>query len=154
MPHWLIYHPPGTFETESAKEALAKDIVPIYTDGGLPAFYVVVQFIKVPVSDTYVGGEQRAATPFVRITIAHVAINMTVDLPNDMDRQYRKLTNRIDRILKPHITAKGFDLEYTVQETERRLWKINGLVPPPWRSEEEKLWVRENRPVAYPGSVL
>lgn len=51
--------------------------------------------------------------------------------------------------MKPHLLDKGYDFEYHVDETDRRLWKINGLVPPPFKSEEEKVWVRENRAVEY-----
>lgn len=46
MPLWLIYHPTGTFEDNATKQALSRDITAMYTDRGLPAFYVVVNFIK------------------------------------------------------------------------------------------------------------
>ena len=46
MPLWLIYHPTGTFEDNATKQALSRDITAMYTDRGLPAFYVAVNFIK------------------------------------------------------------------------------------------------------------
>jgi hypothetical protein len=61
------------------------------------------------------------------------------------------VTSKIDQTLKPHIEDKGYDWEYHVSETERRLWKVNGLIPPAHSSDEEKLWVEENRAVEYPG---
>lgn len=34
-----------------------------------------------------------------------------------------------------------------IDETERRLWTLNGMSPPPFRSEDEKIWKHENRPI-------
>ncbi|EKG12659.1 Tautomerase [Macrophomina phaseolina MS6] len=146
MPLWIIYHPPGTFEDDASKEALSKDITKIYAEAGLPAFYVIVNFVKLPTSDTWVGGEPRKANPFIRMTIDHIAVR----LPNK-DQAYYNTTKRIDAALKPHIADKGYDWEYHVDETERRLWKINGLIPPPFKSEEERIWAKENKPVPWKG---
>ncbi|KAJ5136344.1 hypothetical protein N7448_004898 [Penicillium atrosanguineum] len=118
MPLWQIYHPAGTFEDLASKEAFAKDITEFYTQLGLPAFYVVVNFVPVPTGEVF-------------------------------DAAYRRTTSRIDNVLKPHIADKGYDWEYHVGETERRLWKVNGLIPPPWKSEQEQIWVKENRAVPY-----
>ena len=38
MPLWNIYHPPSTFTDSASKQALARDILPFYTNIGLPAF--------------------------------------------------------------------------------------------------------------------
>lgn len=43
----------------------------------------------------------------------------------------------------------GYDWEYSINETDRDLWKIQGLVPPMPKSEAEGEWVRGNRPVPY-----
>ncbi|KAF1819137.1 uncharacterized protein K489DRAFT_384040 [Dissoconium aciculare CBS 342.82] len=147
MPLWIVYHPSTTFQTEEEKGAFSKDVTQIYTSVGLPAFYVVVNFIKLEEGETWVGGEKRTAKPFIRLAIDHIAIN----LPNE-DASYRRVTSKIDQTLKPHIEDKGYDWEYHVSETERRLWKVNGLIPPAHPSEEEKLWVERNRAVEYPGS--
>ncbi|KAJ5622961.1 hypothetical protein N7490_011566 [Penicillium lividum] len=147
MPLWQIYHPPGTFEDNVSKQALATDITKIYTGVGLPAFYVVVQFIQLQDSDVWVGGTSGTEKPFIRVVITQIAVR----LPDD-DVAYRRNTMRIDNALKPHIQDKGYNWEYHVDETERRLWKINGMIPPPLKSEEEKMWVRENRPVPYDGA--
>lgn len=39
--------------------------------------------------------------------------------------------------------------EIHIEETPRELWRIDGLVPPDPHTEEEKMWVREDRPVKY-----
>lgn len=67
MPLWLVFHPTGTFEDTASKQALTKDITKIYTGIGLPAFYVVVNFMKVPPGDVWVGAERKMENPFIRI---------------------------------------------------------------------------------------
>ncbi|OOQ90314.1 hypothetical protein PEBR_06307 [Penicillium brasilianum] len=149
MPLWQIYHPPGTFEDNASKQAFVKDITEMYTSNGLPAFYVVVHFYKMDNSDVYLGGKPVTENekPFVRVVITHIAVHLP-----DSDAVYLRTGSRLDKIVKPHILDKGYDLEYHVEETERRLWKINGLIPPPWKSAEEQLWVETNKPVPYEGA--
>ncbi|KAF2180871.1 hypothetical protein K469DRAFT_591138 [Zopfia rhizophila CBS 207.26] len=147
MPLWLVFHPEGTFEDVASRKALSQDITKIYTEINLPAFYVVINFIKMSVGQTWVSGEQKTEKPFIRLVAEHIAVH----LPNS-DEVYKRTTTRIDQALKPHIDDKGYDWEFHVDETERRLWKVNGMIPPPFNSEEEKSWVRENRPVPYPGA--
>jgi hypothetical protein len=79
---------------------------------------------------------------FVRFAIDHIAIKVPVQ-----DAAYRRVTDAIDKALKPHVADRGYDWEYHIDETERRLWKINGLIPPPHESEDEKIWCRENKAV-------
>ena len=145
MPLWLIYHPEGTFEDASVKRSFSQDITSIYTKAGLPAFYVVVNFIKLRGSDTYIGGHANTGNnPFVRIAIDHIAVRQ----PDD-DAAYRSVRNRIDQILKPYIADKGYDWEFHVGETERRLWRIQGIDPPPFKSEQERVWFEMNKAVAW-----
>lgn len=147
MPLWLVYHPPGVFEDTSTKESLAKDITMNYTKQGLPAFFVVVNFVKLEVSDIWVGGEQHAEKPFIRLVINHIAIHQ----PDD-DNAYKLSCARIDKILKPHLEDKGYTWEYHVIETDRRYWRTDGMVPPQHNTEEEKVWARENKAVPYHGA--
>ena len=146
MPLWQIYHPAGTFEDLASKEAFAKDITKMYTEIGLPAFYVVVNFVLVPTGELFVGGKIPTERPFIRLVITHIAVHV----PNE-DAAYQRTTSRIDNTLKPHVAEKGYDWEYHVDETERRLWKLNGWIPPPWKSEQEQIWVKENLAVPYDG---
>ncbi|KAJ5813777.1 uncharacterized protein N7503_000527 [Penicillium pulvis] len=148
MPLWQIYHPHGTFEDHASKQAFADDITKMYVTLGLPAFYVVTQFHKMEHNDVFVGGKMRIATdtPFVRVVINHVALHVP-----DADAAYLRTTSRLDEIVKPHLLDKGYDFEYHVGETERRLWKINSLIPPPFKSPEEQVWVEENKASPYEG---
>ncbi|KAI5248070.1 hypothetical protein E4T42_05788 [Aureobasidium subglaciale] len=149
MPLWQIYHPPGVFEDAESKAALAADITKIYTSVGLPPFYVVVHFNPIAPANVYVGGTPKSfnPTPFIRIVIKHIAIRLNNDTAT-----YRKTAGMIDNALKPHVYDKGWDCEYHVEETERRLWKFNGLIPPEHKSKEHEVWVRENKPVPYEGA--
>jgi len=145
MPLWLIFHPDGTFEDDASKEALATDITSYYVNVGLPPFYVTANFIKMSGNTMYVGGKPPAKDkPFVRITVDHIAVTLP-----DQDSVYERTANRLNDLLKPHIADKGYDWEFHVDQTERRLWRINGVVPPPFKSEEEKKWVKENKAVPY-----
>ena len=142
MPLWLIYHPDGSFEDEASKKAFAQDITRFYTDiVGLPAFYVSACFIKMSNETLWVGGKTTPRErPFIRISIDHIAVN----LPDD-DDVHERTANAVDAIMKPHIADKGYGWEFHVNETDRRLWRIDGFVPPPFKSEAEKVWVRENK---------
>jgi hypothetical protein len=51
--------------------------------------------------------------------------------------------------LKPSIADKGWDWEYSIEETRRDLWKVNGLVPPMPNSKAEKEWVEMNVPKPF-----
>lgn len=143
MPLWLIYHPPGTFEDNATKQALSRDITAMYTDRGLPAFYVVVNFIKLAGNDVCIGGRPNTDIPFIRIVVNHIAITQ----PNT-DEAYHRVTTRISQILKPYIADKGYDEEFHIDETERRLWRIQGMDPPPFESEQERVWATANKAVA------
>lgn len=91
----------------------------------------------------WVGGRKISKDkPFIRLAIEHIAVN----LPNE-DEAYKRTANGLDRVLKPHIADKGYDYEFHIDETDRRLWKINGLFPPAHQSEDEKIWAKENHPV-------
>ncbi|KAG2420156.1 hypothetical protein HFD88_004956 [Aspergillus terreus] len=144
MPLWLIFHTPNTFEDVGSKQALVDDVTKIYTNFGLPPFYVVVNFIRLSGEDVWVGGERRTERPFVRIMIDHIAVR----LEND-DSMYKRTADAINNALKPHLEDKGYGWEFHVDETERRLWRINGLIPPPFKSDDERKWAKENKASPY-----
>lgn len=150
MPLWTIFHPDGTFCDELSKSAFSKDITKIYTQQlGLPAFYVVVQFFKMPAEDVWVGGTNDTCDkPFIRVVIEHTAVNVPVEAE---DAVYRTTCQWVDDALKPHVADKGYNSEYHISGNDRRLWKINGLIPPPWKSEEEKQWAIGNRALPWAG---
>ena len=152
MPFWNIYQPPSTFKDDASKQALACDIVPFYTSIGLPAFYVVVNFIHMPHGTMYIGSERNDETrskPFVRFAIDHIAVRQ----PDD-DEQYRRVVAMFEQIVKLHVADKGYSWEIHIDETERRLWGIDGFEPPPFGSEGQKLWVEKNEAVPWKGGKL
>ncbi|KAJ0163985.1 hypothetical protein CTA2_2007 [Colletotrichum tanaceti] len=146
MPLWIIYHPEGTFEDDASKEALSTDITKIYMGIGLPAFYVVVNFVKLPLNAMWIGGEKlsKDKPPFIRLSIEQIAVK----LPDD-DKAMRRMADQVDEVLKPHIADKGYDWEFHIDETDRRLWKIQGLHAPPFGSEQEKVWFKENKALPW-----
>ncbi|KAF2662143.1 hypothetical protein K491DRAFT_585581 [Lophiostoma macrostomum CBS 122681] len=144
MPLWIIYHPPETFTSPTTKQALAAEITSIYTAASLPAFYVNVLFIPIPPSSFFIGGSnppgQDSSKPWIRITIQNIARK----IPNPVVRD--RFLARVDQALKPYIQDAGYDWEYSVEETSRELWKIDGFVPPMPGSEAEREWVARNSP--------
>lgn len=69
------------------------------------------------------------------------------DRPNDAIRD--RFLGRVDAALKPFIEDAGYDWEYSVIETDRGLWKVQGLVPPMPKSEAEVEWTKLNRAVGF-----
>ncbi|KAE8388161.1 hypothetical protein ETB97_004583 [Aspergillus alliaceus] len=147
MPLWLIFHPTGTFEDTASKKALTEDVTKIYTRIGLPAFYVVINFIKLSAGDIWVGAENKTENPFIRIVAEHIAVRL-----DNEDHAYNSVCNSFEKALKPHIADRGYEWEFHIDETERRLWRVNGLVPPPFGSDAEKIWAKENKPVRWEGA--
>ncbi|KAL0930529.1 uncharacterized protein CTRU02_214604 [Colletotrichum truncatum] len=143
MPLWVIYHTPETFVDNASRQAFAKDITTMYTGIGLPAFYVIVNFVPMPTGTMWKGGEL-PDKPFIRISVEHIAVH----LENDIE-QYHHTTGVMEKIMKPHIADKGYSYEYHVDETERTLWRVDGFIPPAWQSEAEKEWAKLNKAVAY-----
>jgi hypothetical protein len=109
----------------------------IYERIGLPRFYVVTIFHETRPENFYVGGER---TPVgVRVLIDHIARHAT-------DKQSREhIAHWIKRILRPYMEKyEGLHWEFHADETGEDLWMINGLVPPPGGSEDEKAWATGN----------
>ncbi|RAQ98688.1 Tautomerase protein [Stemphylium lycopersici] len=142
MPLWTIYHSDSIFKDEASKKALAKAITDLHVNEiGLPAFYVVVAFVPFPPGSLFVGGEHKG-TPFVRISIYQIARTMELDF-------YAPWTSMVDKMLEPHIAAKGYDWEYHIDESPLKLWKVNGVYAPEFGSPEMELWKKYNR-VIFP----
>lgn len=142
MPFWKIYHTPGTFASTDLKESLSADITNWYTTHtGMPAFYVGVVFLTLPDSAFFLGGKPRGAKdPFVRIEVEQIHIRLP-----DEDAAYKRNIEGLNAMLKPHL--QGVSWEVHVDETDRRLWAIDGILPPAWKSEEEARWREAGRPL-------
>ncbi|KAH7309800.1 putative oxalocrotonate tautomerase [Stachybotrys elegans] len=143
MPLWIVYHPEDTFVDTASKEAFSKDITSYYTKNDIPAFYVVVNFIAIPTGSTWVGGKI-PEKPFIRLTIDHLARTVPPE-------RFQPMTAHLNALMKPHITDKGYDHEFHITQSEKDLWRINGLIPPPFESEARETWFRLDKPVPYEG---
>ncbi|MFC9358842.1 tautomerase family protein [Rhodococcus sp. NPDC057014] len=140
MPLWHVYHPPGAY-TEQDKKDFAKDITAFYTNVGLPKFYVLSFFHEVPSKSYFVGEE--ASSDMVRVCIEHTARNVA-----DVKRR-RWMVETIAKIINPYTIDRGLHYEFNIDETPMDLWMVDGLWPPEWGSEGEKLWARENKAVPF-----
>ena len=140
MPYHRIYHTTGTF-TEEHKEEMVKKITALYVSAGLPAFYVVVNFIEIPEKSFFVGGKR--SKQLVRVIAQHLARQLAWDI------QKQRFMEAYEAILAPFIIDRGYDCETTVEECDANMWRENGLVPPLPGSEAEKEWVRQNKPVPF-----
>jgi phenylpyruvate tautomerase PptA (4-oxalocrotonate tautomerase family) len=102
MPTHRIYTTSGLY-SPAEKQSLASGITKIYTDFGLPAFYVVILFIDLPNDSYYVGGQVN--TKFARFNIQH----LSVALPNkEAKLQYMQ---DYEKVLRPFTADKGLDWE-------------------------------------------
>lgn len=103
MPLWHIYHPPTTFTTTASKRSLATALTKLYTDIGLPAFYVNVFFHSMQPSDVWIGGVPQGVLegetgevlerPFVRLVGEQIAVRMP-----DQDEVYAEWLGKVDEV--------------------------------------------------------
>lgn len=148
---------PARLLPPSLKSHIAKSLVPIYELAGLPAFYVNIFFHEQPAGDLFIGYENATekgstASKFVRLVFEHIARQFP-------DRQAElRFMDRVDQIIKPLFEERDLRWEYHVIESQRRLWRVMSLEPPPPGSEAEKLWKDRNEAVPWKqeeaGSVL
>ena len=143
MPLWNVYCTEGTYSKDD-KRAFAEAITDIYASeaGGLPEmmmprFYVVVVFHDVPKDSLFIGGVPR--NDFVRFSIDHIAYAM----PDEFRELMLKFMNKT---IHPFVRDRGLDWEIHIDDTPRNQWTIQGMRPPDSGSEEEKRWIRENKP--------
>ncbi|KAM0123666.1 hypothetical protein ACHAO1_011243 [Botrytis cinerea] len=154
MPLLLIYHPPSTFADQAEKQELVDRLTFVYR--ALPRHYVDILFIPVQATSYFNGGvcrpsahdakydpQPKPEVPHIRIAISHIARTfITASIRDDF-------LKALDEALKPSIADKGWDWEYSVEETRRDLWKINGLVPPMPDTKAEKEWIETNVPKPF-----
>ena len=141
MPLWTIHHTPGLF-SDAEKHELASRIADHYEAIGLPRFYAVTVFQEARPGNFYVGGEPVPVG--ARIVIDHIARH------NAGPEARRRTAQWINGMLRPHLEARpGVHWEFHADETSEELWMINGLVPPPGGSAEEKAWAEANAASPY-----
>jgi phenylpyruvate tautomerase PptA (4-oxalocrotonate tautomerase family) len=138
MPFWRIYHPPG-FYTDDEKLAFASSITNdvYYT---IPPFWVDVVFFEAPSNNFYVGGKA-SEDKFVRVAIDHIARHHAGGNASEEDKV--SIKNRIEAAMKSFVADKGVRWEWSVAETPREMWRIDGIDPPPQQSEAFYRWWKE-----------
>ncbi|KAM0816959.1 putative Oxalocrotonate tautomerase [Seiridium cardinale] len=163
MPVWHILHSDDVFTDMRERASLVKDITALYTSGGLPPFYVNIFFHKLAPGDFWtdsryqgdlgeafegdVAGVKKRERPFVHFEVDQIAVHFT-------DEAWaRQWCEKLNKALKPYTADKGYDWEYHIDETPRSLWRINGLVAPPWKSAVERKWFEENKPTSWEEKV-
>lgn len=75
-------------------------------------------------------------------------------MPEGNNNRKISFMNQVEAALKPSIADKGWQWEVHGEETDRNLWRINGMVPPEPGSDEEKHWVKENKTIEYKGAYV
>lgn len=83
---------------------------------------------------------------FVRFSIDHIAYAMPEELRE-------LLLKFINKSIHPFVRDRGLDWEIHIDDTPRNQWTVQGMRPPDSGSDEEKLWIRENRPSKPPQKV-
>ncbi|CAF0958276.1 unnamed protein product [Adineta steineri] len=131
MPLHRIYHPLSAFST-SDKQKISERITALYTDVGLPAFYVVVLFTPVESESFFVSG--KPTDKFVRVVVQHLARQ----IPNEEGK--KQFSEKYENVLAPFVH---------VEEVPPDMWRENGLIPPIKFPEIEKEWARQNKPIPY-----
>jgi phenylpyruvate tautomerase PptA (4-oxalocrotonate tautomerase family) len=106
MPLHRIYHHSSAFSSTD-KQTLSERITKLYTDVGLPAFYVVVLFIPIEQESFFVGG--KPTDNFVRVVIQHLARQ----IPDEEKK--RQFSENYENVLAPFIKDKGYDWEVNIQ---------------------------------------
>ena len=76
--------------------------------------------------------------------------NLRYAMPAELRESLLKFINKS---IHPFVRDRGLDWEIHIDDTPRDQWTIQGMRPPDSGSEEEKRWIRENRPSKPPQSV-
>jgi phenylpyruvate tautomerase PptA (4-oxalocrotonate tautomerase family) len=144
MPLYNIYHPVGAY-TAADKAEFAKRIVDTYKNV-IPRFYVVVLFSEITKDDFFIGGV--AHDKFVRIRCDHFARHQVGPTRNSHFEPDQWMDS-FEKSIAPFVGDRGYDWEVHYGQTAREMWRVQGMKPPEARSEEENLWIKENRAVPF-----
>jgi len=140
MPRWTFEITLGTLSGEE-KDTIARLVTEIYTDLGLPAFWVNVFFHENPIGCFYAGGQSPPNAAF--FIIDHAARSF------QSEEQRLNFIARINSIVRPIFEPKGIKWEYNVYEHPRDNWRVNGMIPPMDNPAMLQQWVERNEAVPF-----
>jgi phenylpyruvate tautomerase PptA (4-oxalocrotonate tautomerase family) len=139
MPLWNVHCPKGVYDAQD-RQAFAAKVTDLYAESGakLPRFYVSVVFHEFERDEFFMGGEP--AERFVRINIDQIA-RQTPE-PERRKRWIRK----VNEWMAPFLHERGLHSEIHIDDTPTEFWIIDGILPPPAGSPDERRWAEENKP--------
>ncbi|KAF7596876.1 hypothetical protein BBP40_011921 [Aspergillus hancockii] len=143
MPRWTFELAPNTLKAE-VKGLLARKITNLYTDYGIPAFWVNVFFHENGEGNFYSGGESPPKAVFFHID--HAASKI------ESEEVRKEFISKVNDIVRPILEPQGIKWEYNIYEHPRDNWRINGMIPPVDHPGVLKEWREKNAPVYYEGA--
>ncbi|MFE7721380.1 tautomerase family protein [Nocardia rhizosphaerihabitans] len=161
MPLWQLFVPENAYTPEDRSD-LAERITNIYSSPeakenfgfSFPRFYTSVVFHEIKADAFFVGGEPR--DKFVQIEVVHIAGGAEGDdrpvndqtaetMGLSVDDLMERYFNMVFPALKPYIEDRGYECEFHVENAPAVTWRIDGMIPPPPGSEDERRWVKDNK---------
>ncbi|CZR63112.1 uncharacterized protein PAC_13009 [Phialocephala subalpina] len=132
MPLLQLYTNIGQLSVEE-KQEIASTLTGIYAKI-MPEFFVTIIFHELPHGSFFVGSKP-ADGKFVRFHAEHIAVNW-----NEDRARANAYLDWLGGVLKERFEPKGWTWEFNVVETDRHLWRVQSIVPPPIGSEALKTW--------------
>ncbi|KAF4627957.1 hypothetical protein G7Y89_g10199 [Cudoniella acicularis] len=103
---------------------------------------------SIPEDSFFIGGELTKGK-FVRLTLEHIAINFKDFGVERGDAMSKKFLAFVGEVLKERFEPKGWRWEFNILETDRKLWRVQSIEPPPLNSDAMKVWDREQKGVEW-----
>lgn len=143
MPRWTIHSSVGSISA-AEKDSIAKQVTTLYTDLGLPAFFINVFFHEHEIGNYYCGGESEHSSVFFHID--HAARNF------ESEHIRSAFISRVKSIVEPILGTKKRKWEFNIYEHPRDNWRINGMIPPIDHPDLLKEWVEKDDAVWWDGA--
>ncbi|MGQ0464368.1 MAG: tautomerase family protein [Sporichthyaceae bacterium] len=157
MPAWQIFIPENALSSEDKLE-IGKRATAIYSENfdlNMPRFYTTVYFHEHKPGAFVIGGETREN--YAQVSILHIARSheqvaeyLGIGL-QDLNEAFMKMAHEV---LDPFIADRGYELELFVQQSDRELWRIDGMSPPPPWSDAERQWAKDNHSSPFVAAEL
>ncbi|EPE35488.1 hypothetical protein GLAREA_11187 [Glarea lozoyensis ATCC 20868] len=111
----------------------------------MPDFFVNIMFHELPAHDFYIS-ERPNPGNFIRLTLEHIAVNWDEKNTQELERA-NKFLDFVGEVLGDRFEGRGWMYEYSILQTSRELWRVQGLTPPAIGSEDMKVWEKAGRGV-------